>query len=378
VTTRPVTLEDVAHLAEVSKSTVSRILHAPLNERAPFDPRTRERVLRAVEALGYVPSRLAQGLSQARRRGQAESTRARTGIIGLTVPSIEDSFFPAVTSGIERRLAESGCNLILATSSGKPGAEAAKVEGLLAWHVDGLIAAPCQETTDPALFWDLWRRGVRFVLIDRAFPDTPFASVTTDDRVGAALAVEHLLATGRERIARAGGPLTVYTNRLRHEGFSEALVRGGRIPDPRLAIEIAPSVEGGRRAIARLMELEERPDALFCFSDLVGMGALEACLERGIRVPQDLALVGYADLDASRMLRVPLTTIRQPKELLGRTAADLLLALLDGTPPEEARRVLPVELVVRDSTNPQQSSAQQPDEEEPPPTDPAPQERERR
>jgi DNA-binding LacI/PurR family transcriptional regulator len=355
VTAPQTTLQDVARLAGVSKSTASRILRTPQNGGASFDPRTREQVVRAAETLGYVPSRLAQGLSQARRRGQAPSAGGRTGIIGLTVPSIEDSFFPAVTSAIERRLAESGCNIILATSGGIPDAEAAKVEGLLAWQVDGLIVAPRQETTDPALFWDLWRRQVRFVLMDRAFPDTPFASVTTDDRAGAALAVEHLAGLGRRRLAWAGGPLTVYTNRLRQEGFAEALVRCGVVPEPQYAVEVPPSVEGGRTAVARLMALKEPPDALFCFSDLVAMGALEESLDRGLAVPGDLALVGYADLDASRLLRVPLTTIRQPKEALGRTAAELLLALMSATPPEEARRVLPVSLVIRESTIGQRS-----------------------
>jgi len=349
VSSRKATLDDVASLAGVSKSTASRILHARPGSELPFAPRTRERVLRAVETLGYVPSRLAQGLSRG-RAGDAGPGRPRTGIVGLAVPSIEDSFFPAVTGAIEERLAERGSSLILANTGGKPGIEESKVEGLLAWQADGLIVAPRQETGDPALFWDLWRRKIPFVLIDRTFPETPFASVTTDYAAGAAAAVDHLAAIGRKRIARAGGPLTVETNRLRHRGYTEALIRRRRLPDPRLALEVPSTAEGGRMAVEILMALDEPPDALFCFSDMVAMGALEECLCRRIRVPGDLAIVGYADLDASRMLRVPLTTVRQPKRLLGQTAASLLLDLLGEGEADPIRRVLPVDLVIREST----------------------------
>jgi LacI family transcriptional regulator len=333
------TLDDVAHLARVSKSTASRILRVRPGEPSPFDPATRERVVRASETLGYVPSRLAQGL-----------TGARTGIIGLTIPSIEDSFFPAITAVIEERLAERGFNIILADTGGRSATERMKVEELLAWRVDGLIVAPSQEDADPALFWEMWRRKVPFVLIDRTFPGTPFPSAVTDDEAGAAMAVDHLVSLGRRRIARVGGPLTIETNRLREQGYREALVRRGILPDPRLAVDVPATVEGGRAAAARLLADGARPDAVFCFSDLVAVGVMEECLRRGAAIPGEIALVGYADLDPSGMLRVPLTTVRQPKRLLGTTAADLLLGLLDGGPPAEGRTVLPVELVVRPST----------------------------
>jgi LacI family transcriptional regulator len=346
VRSRKATLDDVARLSGVSKSTASRILRAGPGEPSPFDPRTRERVLRAVETLGFVPNRIAQGL-----------TRARTGIIGLTIPSIEDSFFPAVTAAIEGRLAEERLDLILADSGGRSRTERLKVEGMLAWNVDGLIAAPCQETADPALFWDLWRRKTPFVLIDRTFPGTPFASVTTDDVAGAAEAVEHLVSRGRRRIARVGGSLGVETNRLRDQGYREGLVRGGLLPDPRLAVEAPPTIEGGRLAAARILEMEERPDAVFCFSDPVAAGFMDECLRRGARIPEDIAIVGYADLETSGMLRIPLTTVRQPKGLLGKTAAEMLLAILEKGPSEAAGVVLPVELVVRESTGGSKSKA---------------------
>ena len=189
-----VTLDNVARLAGVSKSTASRILAAQPGDPIPFAAATQEKVRKACQVLGYRPSKLARGL-----------TGNRTGMIGLIVPSVMDSFFPSVTSVIEACLAEQGYAIILANTSGNSEVEQEKIEDLLAWRVDGLIIAPAQETGNAGPYWDLWRREVPFVLIDRHFPDTPFHSVVTDDHAGAAMAVEHLLSTGRKRIAAVGG-----------------------------------------------------------------------------------------------------------------------------------------------------------------------------
>jgi len=266
------------------------------------------------------------------------------------IPSIKDSFFPSVTSIIETRLAESGFNVILSNTSSDSTIERKKTEDLLAWRVDGLIVAPSQETGDASLFWELWQRKVPFVLIDRFFPDTPFYSVTTDDYLGATMVVEHLLSLGRRRIAAAGGSLSISTNKLRHAGYVESLVRNGILPDPALFVQSRPLEQGGYAAAERLMEVQPQPDALFCFSDPVAIGAMQFFLERGIRIPEDIALAGYADLDHSAMLRVPLTTVHQPRELLGQYAADMLLLQMEGKTPDVPQRKLPVELVIREST----------------------------
>jgi DNA-binding LacI/PurR family transcriptional regulator len=332
-------LGDVARLAGVSKSTASRILGAPPGRRIPFAADTQDKVRQAAERLGYTPSRLARGLS-----------RDRTGIVGLVIPSVKDSFFPSVTSEIESRLAEKGYNVILANTGGSSRIERAKIMDLLSWRVDGFVAAPSQGAAGGDVFWELWHRKVPFVLVDRSFPQTPFFSVTTDDQRGAASAVEHLLSLGRTRIARAGGPLDISSNRLRHAGYEDALVARGMKPEPRLAITVAPTLDGGHEAATRVLALTPRPDALFCFSDIVAAGALEEFLDTGVSVPGDVALVGYADLEFSRILRVPLTSVRQPTSLIGRTAAEMILARMEGRPAEPPEIRLPVELIVRAST----------------------------
>ena len=333
------TLEDVARLAGVCKSTASRILGSNSGDRIPFAGKPQERVRQAAERLGYTPSKLARGLS-----------RTRTGIVGLVIPSVKDSFFPSVTSSIERRLAAKGFNVILANTGADSKVERAKILDLLSWRVDGLVIAPSQEGGDATVFWELWQKKVPFVLIDRTFAQTPFYSVTTDDHVGAVSAVDHLLSVGCKRIASAGSRLEVSTNRVRHAGYVDALIAHGILPDKRHAITVEATLEGGRQALAQCLAMSPRPDALFCFSDIVAAGALEACLQQGVRVPEDLAIVGYADLEYSHMLRVPLTTVRQPTDLIGRTAADLLLSQLENESPVETQIRLPVELLVRDST----------------------------
>ncbi len=332
------TLEDVANLAGVSKSTASRILAAPKGARIPYADETRQKVVNAAAKLDYKPSKLARGL-----------TLAKTSIIGLIVPSMTDSFFPIVTSAIETRVAEAGYSVIVTDSTGDSKLERARIEDLISWHVDGLIIAPSQEVGQAGLFWELWQNQVSFVLIDRAFPETPFCAVTTQDEAGAEMAVEHLIKQGRRRIARVGGPLRVSTTRLRQAGYAAALLRHGIVPRPDYALEVPSSEEGGRLALARLQALNPRPDAVLCFSDLQAFGVLKACVQYGIRVPQDLAVVGYADLPQSDWLKVSLTTIRQPQAELGRRAAEMLLEAIR-KPGYSEQVTLPVELVVREST----------------------------
>ncbi len=336
---KKVTLRDVADLASVCKSTASRILRATNGDPLPFDPKTQEIVRAAAAKLSYSPSRLARSL-----------TTSKTHAVGFIVPSVEDSFFPNLTAVIETRLAECDYSVTLATTRDLAAIECVKIVDLLGWHVDGLIIVPCQETMDPSQFWSLWHSKTPFVLLDRLFPDTPFHSVTTDDYAGAALAVEHLLSIGRTRIARVGGPLTVYTNRLRDRGWTETLLRAGIIPEPSYAIDVPTTLEGGRQAVRMLVECNLRPDALFCLSDRVAAGAIEECHRLGIRIPDEMALVGYADLELSFMLRIPLTTVRQPRREVGLAAANRLLSLINGETPETAAQVFPVELVVREST----------------------------
>jgi DNA-binding LacI/PurR family transcriptional regulator len=335
------TLEDVANLAGVSKSTASRILAIRIDpaKKIPFAAETQEKVFAAVAKLGYKPSKLARGL-----------TMAKTGIIGLVIPSLTDSFFPYVTSAIETRLTEAGYSVILVNTNANSKVEQSRVEDLLSWQVDGLIIAPAQESGDAGLFWDLWRREIPFVLLDRTFADTPFYSVTTNDTVGAATAVEHLIAQGCRRIARVcRGPMSVSTNQQRQAGYVSALLKHGIMPQENYMISVETNMEDGGKLMERLLSLDPRPDGVFCFSDMTAYDIIETCDDFGVRVPEEMAVVGYTDLPQSKFLKISLTTVRQPRTLLGRNAAEMLLARMEQK--EQPTLInLPVELVVRQST----------------------------
>jgi LacI family transcriptional regulator len=345
------TLEDVANLAGVSKSTASRILaqrHNPV-KKIPFAAETQSKVIAAVEKLGYKPSKLARGL-----------TMAKTGIIGLVIPSLTDSFFPFVTSAIETRLTEAGYSVILVNTNAHSTLERTRVDDLLSWQVDGLIVAAAQETGDAGLFWELWQREIPFVLVDRRFPNTPFYSVTTDDEVGAQLAVEHLIARGCRRIARvSGSPMTVSTNHQRQAGYVATLMRHGILPRSDYMIDVHFNEEEKRQALDRILALDPRPDGVFCFSDLAAFDIIETCDQYGIRVPEELAVVGYSDFPQAGLLKISLSTIRQPRSLLGRTAAEMLLARMEKK-EQPAQVDLPVELIVRQSSAEKKANAASP------------------
>jgi len=333
------TLVDVAMLAGVSVSTVSRILRAQAGESIPFAAKTQKKVRAAAVKMGYRPSKLARGL-----------VGSRTGIVGLVVPSLEDGFFPSVMSALQSCLNESGWNVLLANSEQSSTTERASIDEFLSWRADGLIVAPSQDTLDAELFWDLWRIKTPFVLLDRYFADTPFHSITTDDHAGACMAIEHLLSCGRKRIARAGSLMSVSTARLRHSGYIDTLLHNGINPAPSYFLSAEPTIAAGRELVPHLLELTPLPDALFCFSDMVAVGVIEECLARGVRIPDDLALVGYADLDMCSIAKIELTSIRQPRRMIGQTAAELMIDLINGKQIDNPRVVLPVELIVREST----------------------------
>ncbi|MHB0999222.1 MAG: LacI family DNA-binding transcriptional regulator [Armatimonadota bacterium] len=334
-----VKLDHVAKLAGVSKSTVSRILAASPEQKLPYSEETQKRVRESAEILGYRPSKLARGLTQ-----------KKTGIIGLVIPSIKDSFFPGVTSAIESRLAKHGYSVILADTNADSETERSKIHHLLDWRIDGLIVACSQSPGDAGFYWQLWERKIPMVLIDRFFHQTPFYSVVTDDHSGSTQAVEHLLSLGHTNIACTGSSLTISTNKLRHSGYIDSLIKHGILPNPALFMELPSIEDGGSSAVHKLLEMTPRPTALFCFTDLMAIGAMKECLRLGIRIPEDLALVGYADLAYSDILKIPLTSVCQPQELLGDSAADMLIAQLEGRDIGESLRLMPVNLVIREST----------------------------
>ncbi|MDD7939076.1 LacI family DNA-binding transcriptional regulator [Actinomycetospora lutea] len=329
-------MKEVAAHAGVSLGTVSNVLNRPERVAAA----TRSRVEAAITALGFVRNESARHL---------RSGRSRT--LAFVVLDAANPFFTDVAAGVQRSADAADLATYLCDCGGDPDRQARYLDLLAEQRVQGVLVTPV-DPTDPRLE-QLPRRGTPVVLVDRGAGPT-HCSVTVDDVTGGALAVDHLLELGHERIAVVGGPTSLGQVADRITGARSALERVGRDPADLVVVETTGlTVAEGRRAGDRLAGLpsRRRPTAVFCANDLLALGLLQRSVGRGLRVPHDLAIVGYDDIEFAEAAAVPLTSVAQPRELLGRTAVDLLLAEVGAGPEHEHRRVVfAPELVVRSST----------------------------
>jgi LacI family transcriptional regulator len=328
-------IRDVAERAGVSVGTVSNVLNNP----AKVSPKSVERVLAVIEELGYVRNEAARQL----RAGRSTT-------IGLIVLDVRNPFFTDVARGAEDEAARHSLSVILGNSDEDSAREAAYLDLFEEQRVHGVLISPYGDVSHRLS--RLRSRGIPAVLVDRVSDDERFSSVSVDDVAGGRLAVGHLLDTGRRRIAFAGGPFGI---RQVSDRYTGALAAVSGHPDASLEVlELtALTVLEGHRAGEALLARPpaERPDAVFAANDLVAMGLLQALVMPGsIRVPDDIALIGFDDIDFSSAAVVPLSSVRQPSQLIGRTALQLLIeeAADPGLAPRQ--RVFQPELVVRAST----------------------------
>jgi len=324
------TIKQVALAAGVSYTTVSHVL----NETRPVSVAARERVLAAAKALHYVPSALARSL-----RSQT------TGTIGLIIPNNTNPYFSEVARGIEDTCYAAGYSVILCNSDDDPAKQLAYLNVLVTKRCDGLIMAALAQTDG-----DLLRqRRVPAVFLDRAPEGLENDVVAIDNLAGGALAGRHLLALGRKRIGCIGGPSALEVSDQRIAGMQQAL--GGAL-DANLCDAGDFSSASGHAAALRLLRRPafERPDALFCCNDMMAIGVLRAAAELGIHVPDQLAVVGFDDIDLAQFVHPPLTSVSQGTRALGNITAECLLARIAAPGrARQHRRVDPV-LNVRGSS----------------------------
>ncbi|MFE6253762.1 LacI family DNA-binding transcriptional regulator [Agromyces sp. NPDC057865] len=331
-----VSVRDVAAAASVSVGTVSNVLNRP----EKVAPDTVARVLAAIDELGFVRNDAARQL----RAGRSRS-------IGLVVLDVRNPFFTDVARGAEDRAAEDNMTILLGNSDENGDRERAYLDLFEEQRVHGVLISPLGD--DETRLQRLRGRDTPVVLVDRVSEDRNLSSVSVDDVVGGELAVRHLIETGRRRIAFIGGPMGIRQVADRLAGARRAVEAE---PDATLEVIETESltVLEGRAAGEAIRERAagERPDAVFAANDLLAMGVLQALNMLGsVRVPDDVALIGYDDIDFASAAVVPLSSIRQPASLIGYTAVDLLLkeaASGEGFTPEQV--VFQPELVVRDST----------------------------
>ena len=331
-----VRLKDIARDLGVSVVTVSKVLRG----NTDISEATRGRVLKRMKELNYQPNMMARGLAS-----------GCTYTVGLVVPDLVHPFFAEFAKSLSGVLRTNSRALILASSEEDPEIERQEIRTLLNRGVDVLLIASCQ--VNLRNFYELGDTRTPYVLFDRNFHHLAAHFVGSDDVAVGEMATRHLVDIGRKRIAHIGGKNTSPSfDRLR--GYRNALIQFG-LPTSDDYVVVRERVEeagdiAGFQAMQELLKLEQRPDAVFCYNDLTALGAIDATLQSGLRVPEDVAVIGCGNLRYANYLKVPLSSIDHGTVELGRLAGEFALSL--STDPEQAPKSMlaPSTLVVRDST----------------------------
>ena len=328
-----VTIHDVAERAGVSATTVSHVI----NQTRRVSPELRQRVLDALDALGYQPNALARSLR-----------RKQTFTIGLVIPDNANPFFAEMARGIEDEAFNSNYSVILCNSDGRIERESAALDVLLKRQVDGIILAPAGESASTVNM--LNQRGTALVVIDRELPGSMADCVLADHQAGARTAVEHLINLGHRRIGCISGPGELAPSAARVDGYRTALRAAGLRADPALLYPGNFSDHSGHQGAQVLLALPDPPTAIFACNDLMAIGVIAAAAEHGIRVPEDLSVVGFDDIHLAAFFNPPLTSVAQPKYELGKVATALLVERLRDRSLPPRRCVLQNRLMLRRST----------------------------
>jgi LacI family transcriptional regulator len=331
----PITITDVAARAGVSKTTVSRVL----NGKGELDAATAARVRQVIDELGYVRSAGAVGLA-----------RGRTRVIGMLVPSLTWPWMGEVLQGTVDVVESAGYGLLLFTCNRGDESMQQFASQVSAKAFDGLLVVEPEGTLD--YITGLHDQGLPVILIDDRGHRPLFPSVATTNRAGGEAAAQHLLSLGRRRPAVVTGEDRFGCTRERLVGFRSRFAEAGCPVDPALVVAGDFMFEGGRSAVSGLLESGADFDAVFAHNDISAAGALKALGEAGLRVPEDVAVIGFDDIPLAQHTNPPLSTVRQPMRGMGEAAARLLIAYFEGSALPEEPYIVPTELVVRGSTRP--------------------------
>ena len=328
------TMKDVAQHAGVSVSTVSYVL----NGTGPVAAERRARVLDAVRILDYTPNESARSLK-----------RRSASTIGLVVPDLANLFFSLVAEGVENAASRRDVLVVLCVPEATDEPESHHARLLRSQRLDGVIYLS-SGATSPSAILELARSGP-VVLVDQHVPGFELPAVVSDSRKGARAVAAHVLEHGHERVAVLGGPSALWTAQQRLAGYREAFAAAGLDPDA-VPVHVGDyREESGLALAARALDgpAEERPTALLCANDLMAIGALQHCRAAGLRVPEDVSLVGFDDLPFVSLLDPPLTTVRQPARRMGARAVEMLFDALAGREVPQPIERLPVEVEIRGS-----------------------------
>ena len=332
------TLRDIAKAANVSMMSVSRALRGGVGVSGEL----RTRITRLAEELGYVPNRLSYEL------GQQKNTMT----VGVVIPHFGNSFFTSILQQIEATLFTHGYRILLACSFNNPIKEFHDISALLERQVDGIIWAPVVYDEGRRAAELIMRQNCPLVFIDRKIPGINTDSVVVDDRHGALSAMRHLTSMGLRKIAYFGARLDSYVTQERRSGYLAGLREAGIEVRGDWMFRTGNDMIAGQSAVAQLLEQKEKVEAIFCFNDMLAVGTELELLNRGIRIPEDIMLVGFGGVFESGIVRVPITSVHQDENALATAAAELLLTRMNNPTMKlpSVERVIPTTLIVREST----------------------------
>jgi DNA-binding LacI/PurR family transcriptional regulator len=326
------TIEQVAKRAKVSISTVSRTVHGS----GPVDPATAERVWRAIKELDYHPNTAAQSLVSGRSR-----------MLGLVVSDITNPFFPELIRGFQDIALQNGYDVLVNSTNYDNSRTALCVRRMIDRKVDGVAIMTSE--MDRTLTDQLSNRKVPLVFLDVGKVRNGVSNISVDYSQGIAQAADHLRALNHVRIAFIGGPSTLQSARLRRDSFLQCLRERGVEAHPELIEEGNHKIDGGLSAITRLLQRQHPPTAVLCSNDLTAIGALRGARQAGYRVPQDLSVVGFDDIDMAQFTEPPLTTVRLQRSELASLACNALFQSIRGD-MEGAEFPMGTHLIIREST----------------------------
>ncbi|GCE31065.1 LacI family transcriptional regulator [Dictyobacter alpinus] len=327
---------DVARLAGVSTGTVSRYLSG----NGYVGEISRGRIQKAITELNFSPSRIARGL-----------TKKHTQMIGLVVSDLLNPFIPELVRGAQDCADEAGHCTLIYNTDGKGAREVRALNLLYERRVDGLIITAPETVEGNQCILDLHKRGLPIVLIGRKLATEDIDYVTTDTYSGAIEAVMHLAQLGHRRIAFIEGDAAHDVASDQQRGYLDGLKQAELTYQEHLLVATTLTREGGAAAMIQLLHLPTPPTSVFAVNDIVAVGAMQEALRLGYRVPEQLSIVGFDDITLAANTLPAMTTVRQPKSLLGRTAVELLLDRIDQYEDGTGRELqLPCALIVREST----------------------------
>ena len=328
------TLKDIAKRAGVSTTTVSRALNGKPN----INIQVKQRILEIAEALEYTPNTIARSLRV-----------KKTDSVGVIIADIADPFFAPIVRGIENVTKKKGYDIILCDTDEKYSEEVKALQLLVRKRVDGLIVTPAQ--TKYQSIMELKRKRIPFVLLCRYFDLIEADCITTDDAQGAFTANQHLISRGHNKILFLNGPMYVSSARERLAGYKQALRENGIEFNDSLVSEGNLTMEDGYRVMRHhLSKGRIQFTAVFTYSDFVALGVMKALEEKRLRIPEDVAIVGFDDINFSSLLKIPLTTVRIPKYELGQESMRLLCERIERGIGEPRKVVLKTKLIIRKSS----------------------------